>query len=134
MSAATIETPSTTMRAGSSTRTRHLRPGWGSGRSTRPVSRSIAGVGAPQIGRGRPLRADAHACRAECSPAYSRPVAVRSAAGAVSTSWRLTNRGIALVLIAGAVLVAAALTVITATALTVTSDHYHSHGSALANR
>jgi len=48
--------------------------------------------------------------------------------------WRLTNRGIAVVLIAGALLAAAAITVITATAITVTSDGYHAHESALVGR
>lgn len=50
----------------------------------------------------------------------------------MSAGWQLTNRGIAVVLITGAVLAAAAITVITATAITVTSDGYHSTGSALA--
>jgi hypothetical protein len=49
-------------------------------------------------------------------------------------TWRLTNRGIAVIMIAGAMLVAAALTVITATAVTVTAEDYRPDQSALAGR
>lgn len=131
MSAAMIEAPSTATRTGSITRTRQLRPGRGGGRGTRPVSRSMAGVAAPAlVGHTRP-RPDARSCR----PEYRRPAPITAAAAdAVSAGWRLTNRGIAVVLITGALLVAAAVTVITATAITVTSDDYHPHGSALAHR
>ncbi|HEY9291260.1 MAG TPA: hypothetical protein VIP98_08285 [Microlunatus sp.] len=58
----------------------------------------------------------------------------RTVATAESAGWRLTNRGIAVVLITGAVLVAAAIMVITATALTVTSDDYRPSQSALVSR
>lgn len=126
MSAATLERPAGG-RSAQTTRTRQLRPGRGAGRSTRPVSRSVAGVPAPSLERQRPVS------RA-CSPEFARTAAPAAVAGVVSTGWRLTNRGIAVVLITGALLAAAAITVITATAITVTSDGYHSHGSALAQR
>lgn len=130
MSAATLERPAVTVRSAGTTRTRQLRPGRGGGRGTRPITRSLSGVGAPAVGSGRRLRATARGCSAEANRRQATPVVAES----VTSGWRLTNRGIALVLITGAVLVAAALTVITATAVTVTSDNYHSHGSALAHR
>lgn len=130
MSAASLERPAVTARPAGTTRTRQLRPGRGGGRGTGPVSRSMSGVGAPAVGSGRRLRATARGCSAEANPLRTSAAVAQS----VTSGWRLTNRGIALVLIAGAVLVAAALTVITATAVTVTSDHYHAHGSALADR
>lgn len=129
MSAASLERPAVTVSPAGTTRTRQLRPGRGGGRGTRPVTRSMSGVGAPAVGSGRRLRATARGCSAEANPRRT-PAVTES----VTSGWRLTDRGIALVLIAGAVLVAAALTVITVTAVTVTSDHYHAHGSALADR
>lgn len=130
MSAATLERPTVTARSAGTTRTRQLRPGRGGGRGTRPVARSLSGVGGPAIRSSRRLRVDARGCLAE----PNRRQATAVVAGSARSGWQLTDRGIALVLIAGAVLVAAALTVITATAVTVTSQNYHSHGSALAGR
>ncbi|GAB3925702.1 hypothetical protein GCM10011575_06300 [Microlunatus endophyticus] len=127
MSAATLERPAVAARSAGTTRTRQLRPGRGSGRAGRPVTRSVSGVQAPMIGRDRHPSAGARACRPEVA---ARPVSATS----VPSAWQLTNRGIAVVLIAGALLAAAAITVITATAITVTSDGYHSHGSALVRR
>ena len=70
---------------------------------------------------------------AEARACTSAPVR-RAAVAAGSTGWSLTNRGIAVVLITGAVLAAAAITVITATAITVTSDDYRPTQSALIDR
>lgn len=130
MSAATLERPAVAGRSTETTRTRQLRPGRAAGRGTRPVSRSVSGVPAPELGRRRQLRPGSRACSPEFRAASARP---RTAAAA-SMGWRLTNRGIAVVLITGALLAVAAITVITATAITVTSDGYHSHGSALVRR
>lgn len=135
MSAATIERPSvvgSTSGVGSSgsTRTRRLRRGRGAGRGTGPVSRSTSGVAAPQLRSGRKVRAEVSGC----SPEFSRSTATAVVSESAAAGWRLTNRGIAVILIAGAVLVAAAITVIAATAVTVTSDSYHPHGSALSHR
>jgi hypothetical protein len=128
MSAALIEAPTATS-AGGTTRTRQLRPGRGGGRGLRPVTRSSAGVAAPSLGRPRQVRADPRGCDSHL------PDATWSTAGqAASAGWRLTHRGIAVVLIVGALLAVAALTVITATAVTVTSEGYHQHGSALPQR
>jgi hypothetical protein len=96
-------------------------------------------VPAPAVGRR--LRVDARGCRPEADAIESAEIgrsrqttASARIAGSVAAGWQLTNRGIAVVLVAGAVLAAAALTVITATAITVTSEGYHPHGSALAHR
>ena len=130
MSAATIERP-VAARSTGGTRTRQLRPGRGSGRSTRPASRSVSGVVAPQLRRARSRRTQI----AGCSPEFRRAVgSATTVSESVAAGWRLTSRGIAVVLITGAVLAAAAITVITATAITVTSDSYHPHGSALSQR
>lgn len=130
MSAASLERSAVTIRSAGTTRTRQLRPGRGGGRGTRPVARSMSGVSAPAVGHRHELRAQARGCQAEPNRWQPAVVGVESTA----SGWRLTSRGIAVILIAGALLVAAAVTVITATAVTVTSDHYHSHGSALAHR
>lgn len=146
MSAASLERPAVAVRSAGTTRTRQLRPARGGGRGTRPVSRSVSGVPGPSVDRR--LRVDARACRPQPEPRVDRggarprtraEIGRPSRAGLrvadpVAAGWHLTNRGIAVVLIAGAVLAAAALTVITATAVTVTSQDYHPHGSALAHR
>lgn len=130
MSAATLERPAVAGRSAGTTRARQLRPGRGAGRGTRPVSRSVSGVPAPRLDR----RSRPGSGTRACSPEFRPSSAPAKAVAAASTGWRLTNRGIALVLITGALLAAAAITVITATAITVTSDGYHSQGSALAGR
>ena len=52
------------------------------------------------------------------------PVRPKACATVSAPRWRLTERGIAVVLVAGLMIVVAALTVVTATALRVTSDSY----------
>lgn len=130
MSAATLERPAVAGRSAGTTRTRQLRPGRGAGRGTHPVSRSASGVAAPRLDRRQRLRSGSRAC----SPEFRQQSVPAKALAAASTGWRLTSRGIAVVLITGVLLAAAAITVITATAITVTSDGYHSQGSALAGR
>lgn len=127
MSAATLERPAVAGRSAGTTRTRQLRPGRGAGRGTRPVSRSVSGVAAPRLDR----QSRAHSGSRACSPEFRRSAVPAKAVAAASSGWQLTNRGIAVVLVAGALLAAAAITVITATAITVTSDNYHGQGSAL---
>ena len=126
MSAATVERPAVVGRSAGTTRTRQLRPGRGAGRSTRPIARSVSGVPAPSLDRRSSVSRG-------CGPDIPQAVAT-PAVSAASIGWRLTNRGIAVVLITGALLAAAAITVIAATAITVTSDGYHSQGSALVQR
>ena len=126
MSAATIETSPVGTSLDRPVRGRRLRPSRGSGRGGRPVTRSLTGSGAPTLQRSAATTAEVRGCQ-------SAPVR-RTVATAESAGWRLTNRGIAVVLITGAVLVAAAIMVITATALTVTSDDYRPSQSALVSR
>ncbi|MGI8458613.1 MAG: hypothetical protein ACR2LI_10935 [Propionibacteriaceae bacterium] len=56
------------------------------------------------------------------------PLGPQSCAMVSATRWRLTERGIAVVLVAGLMIVVAGLTVVTATALRVTSDSYQISG------
>lgn len=85
------------------------RPGRRSGRGTGPQARPAR----PVTGGTRVLRPQACAVEAP---------APRLAAG--SAGWRLTERGIALVLVTGLLIVTAALTVVGLTALRVTCERY----------
>ena len=128
MTAATIDAPA--LRRGDSRPRRTVRgtrPSRGSARTVRPTARSLTGVAAPQV-QPRTLRtATARSC--DVVAPERRLTATAAVAG-----WRLTNRGIAVIMVAGAVLAAAALTVIAATALTVTSEDYQPTSSAVAHR
>jgi hypothetical protein len=96
-------------RAGSSSRP---------GRGVRPQSRPIRGVEVPAASISR--RASAHACVAEATAAA--PV-------------RLTERGIAVILVTGLLLLVTAATVIGLTAFRVTSPDYPPYGpSQVAHR
>lgn len=102
--------------------TRRRRPARGSGRQAHPAVRPAGAVPPPVLKPRIAERApglEGRACRVDAAVARQAAVARPAAAG-----WRLTERGIGVVLIAGAMVVAAALTVITATALTVTSEDY----------
>lgn len=85
------------------------RPGRRSGRGTGPQARPAR----PVTGGTRVLRPQACAVEAP---------APRPAAG--GAGWRLTERGIALVLVTGLLIVTAALTVVGLTALRVTGERY----------
>lgn len=106
------------------TRRRELRPGWGTGRRTRPQARPARPVSAPTL-VFKPAAAG-QACRVVAPAGSVRRPAVAVAAG----GWRLSDRGIALVLATGLALVTMALVVIGLTAGRVTSDTYFS-GSQL---
>lgn len=124
-SSRTVNRPNS--RPGSQPGTRRgRRPSRGSARAGRPVGRSVTAVAPPRIGPAAAptMPSGVRSCRVE------RAQRVR-AVQAAQAGWRLTERGIAVVLIAGAVLAAAAVTVITATALTVTSEDYRPAGSSL---
>lgn len=84
-------------------RPRH-RPGRGSGRAGGPVTRPAAGVAPPRLRAAGAV--GSRACVAEPAPL------------------RLTDRGIAVIIVAGLMLVVAALVVVGATALRVTSENY----------
>ncbi|MGI3784561.1 MAG: hypothetical protein ACRYG2_27690 [Janthinobacterium lividum] len=95
------------------TRTRPRRTGPGVGPTARPrrLRFSAPAVAAP-LSRPR-----------SCEPS---PVV------AASRSWHLTERGLAVVLVVAAALVAASIAVVGLTALRITSDSYHPGHSAVA--
>lgn len=106
-------------------RQRELRPGWGTGRRTRPTSRPAHPVSAPRLEPA--VRPDVASCR------VSAPVlTTQSAPAPVPSRWRLTERGIALVLATGLAIAAAALVVVSLTALQVTGDSYAPAGQLTA--
>lgn len=96
------------------TRPAPARPGRRSGRSIGPVGRPGSGAPAPEL-RRLPVQTAA-ACSADTWP---RPQRAR-----VRSVMQLTDRGIAVILVAGVMVAIAALTVVSATATRVTSDHY----------
>ena len=109
-------------------RVRSLGPGGGSGRLTGPRLRPPGAVSPPRprasATRARLLRF--RACRADAvRPAMPLPAA---------SGWRLTDRGIAVVMLAGVMIMVAALVVIGLTAVQVTSDSYIPYGAELVNR
>ena len=106
-------TPARTTTAGSATPTRApARPGRRSGRGTGPQARPAR----PLAGGTRVLRPQA--CSDDAPAVQAAPAA----------GWRLTERGIALVLVAGLLVVTAALTVVGLTALRVTGERYADAG------
>ena len=123
MSALTVEPDLATSWSGSLTatplrpvpgRTRPARPGQGSGRGTGPLSRPGRAVAAPSLRRTPAAR------RQACS------VAVPVAPG----TWRLTDRGIALILVVMATIAFAAVLVVGLTAVQVTSPGYQAYGQS----
>ena len=90
------------------------RPGRRSGRTSGPVGRAGSGVPAPQLRRSAAVAAAS--CVADARPSVPR----RQPRSSVS----LTDRGIAVILVAGVMIAIAALTVVGATASHVTSDRY----------
>ena len=98
---------------------RTRRPARGSGRLAGPVLRPVEKCPAPAVA-GRPA-VRSHAC---VLPAPERSVALETVAGAAGATWRLTERGVAVVLVTGLMIMVAALTVVGLTALKVTGDSY----------
>ena len=129
MSVATIERSTTrptpdagaprvsSARSAAPVRQRPRRPGPGTGPGTRPTRV----VPAPSLAPARPSRPQA--CRAEA----------RAAAPAPRRSWRLTERGLAVVMVTAVLIVTAAVAVVGLTALRVTSESYHATGSDLSS-
>jgi len=127
MSALTIEhgvTASPTLRRAVDAPSRRLaapaRPTRGPGRRTGPAARPGQTVEAPTLRRPaqhRSAQARVQACRAEA--AISSPAV-----------WRLTDRGIAVILTVTVMIVFAALTVVGLTALRVTSPSYQPYGQS----
>ena len=89
-----------------------VRPGWTSGRGAGPLARPARRVDPPRLRSTRGL--SARSCTAETAvgrqPSYAQSVV------------RLTDRGIAVILVTGVMIVWAAATVVGLTALRVTGD------------
>ncbi len=102
-------------------RTAPARPARREGRGTGPSARPPRPLGTPVI--KAPRGAGPRSCAA-ASPAPSRVSA--------ASSWRLTDRAIALVVVTGLVIVTAALAVVGLTAVRVTGERYHVPGSSPA--
>ena len=106
-------------------RPRELRPGWGTGRRVRPQARPARPLAAPRL---TPTTAALPtACRVE------RPLS-DPASPVQRSTWRLTERGIALVLATGLAIAAAALVVVGLTAMRVTGESFQSGGQLSAIR
>lgn len=123
MSALTVEPDLTINWSGSRTatplrpvpgRSRPARPGQGTGRATGPQSRPGRAVPAPSLRR---------------TPA-ARPQACSVAVPVTPATWRLTDRGIALILVVMATIAFAAVLVVGLTAVQVTSPSYQAYGQS----
>lgn len=106
---------------------RRKRPARGSGRTAAPILRPTSTCPPPTLSR-RPVL-PGRACTLP-APAAVGPAPVAESA----PSWRLTERGVAVVLVAGAMIMVAALTVVGLTALRVTSAGYQAQVSATLPR
>ena len=102
------------------------RPARGRARSGTPQLRPLAHVPAPTLAPAASQTRRSRACAASL-PDTVRPAPTGAAGG---VSWRITDRGIALVLLAVAMIAVAALAVIIPTALRVTGDNYQPLGTS----
>ena len=96
-----------------------VRPGRRTGRGTGPQARPARRASGGPLGQARTVRPQ--------SCAVGAPAPAATAADA----WRLTERGIALVLVTGLLIVTAALTVVGLTALRVTGERYADAGQSI---
>jgi hypothetical protein len=103
-----------------SRRLRPRRPGRGSGRTASPTLRP-AGFWPTPAAAGRP-RTHGRSCVV--------PPPQAAAATVSEPTWQLTDRGIAVLLVAGLMIMVAALTVVGLTAITVTGEGYRASVSA----
>ncbi|MBA8795410.1 hypothetical protein FHX74_003046 [Friedmanniella endophytica] len=121
---------------------RERRPGQGSGRTAAPTLRPGRSVPAPELRRVAPV--GPRGCDVPVRPQAARPQTVRPqterrrparpvAVAPVRSAVRLTERGIAVVLVTGVMIAVAALTVVGATAARVTSDGYPSGAVSLSS-
>lgn len=136
MNATTLEAPATSAPAGTTTSGRSSRtapvppaPRHAPGRTRRRPGRGTGPEARPSRPLSTPVRARSaaqgpQACRV-APPAPQPELVVRRSA------WRLTDRGIALVLVTGLLIVTAALAVVGLTALRVTGDHYQAAGRSV---
>lgn len=100
---------------------RRTRPTQGSGREVGPRLRPDQPI--PTHSVGRSASSAAHAC------VMPMPAPVATAGSSRQASWHLTDRGVAVVIVTGLMLMVAALTVIGLTALRVTGDGYQATAS-----
>lgn len=103
---------------------RHRRPGRRSGRASGPILRPPVVCPPPAAGRGAVGHAQA------CSLPGPGVSAVTVASAGSAPTWRLTDRGVAVVLVVGLMIIVAALTVVGLTALKVTGAGYQATVSA----
>lgn len=96
---------------------RHPRPARGTGRRSAPVLRP---AGRDELRPTRRASVPARACAVPQPQPQLRSVFV----AADAPTWRLTERGVAVVLVTGLMIMAAALTVVGLTAAKVTGDGY----------
>lgn len=104
MTALTVSSFAPSTRREQKQRPNRNRPAQGAGRAVAPNVRARSGVAAPQL---RPV---GHTRVASCT--------------VEAPQWRLTDRGLALIMIVGLALAVAAMVAITTTAITVTSPDY----------
>ena len=104
----------------SATTTAPVRPRRRTGRGTGPEARPARRLDAPPVIRSRGTSSQG------CSVTAPAPSAQRHQ----KAEWRLTDRGIALVLVTGLLIAAAALTVVGLTAIRVTGENYHHDGGS----
>ena len=105
-----------------------VRPAGRSGRSLAPRSRPARPLAPPSLAPA--LQAGAHSCSGESAGS----VVVVLPATRVRTGLRITDRGIALIIVTGAMIVLAAVTVVGLTALRVTGDSYQPLPPAYASQ
>ena len=122
MDVTTLEAPQGAAPAGP----RATRPAAPTRAPGRPGRRAGRGTG-PQARPARPLSGGTRVLRPQgCTVDAPAPRAVTAGSG-----WRLTERGIALVLVTGLLIVTAALTVVGLTALRVTGERYAAAGQTV---
>jgi hypothetical protein len=127
MNVTTLETPATTSAplrpsAGPTSAPTKVpsRPRRRTGRGKGPEARPFRALPAPGVTRSPKLRPQACSIPAPAAVPLDRP-----------SSWRLTDRGIALVLVTGLLIVTAALAVVGLTAVRVTGGHYSDAGHSV---
>jgi len=104
--------------------TRQRRPAHGSARAAGPILRSAVGRSPRPTGPGTVRRAQA--CSLPAPEVSAAPLTSMSSA----PTWRLTERGVAAVLVVGLMIMVAALTVVGLTAVKVTGAGYQATVSA----
>lgn len=126
MSVLDLESPDLPTPTLTPVRTGRRRPAHGRGRAATPGLRPPSTPN-PSTGRGDSEPARNRACRPLLGTAAESTGDRRRAS---TPAWRLTDRGIALVLVVAAMLAVSALAVVVPTALRVTGDNYQPVGTS----